>query len=88
MVTLMAMPAVVVRAVYGVLNAFTSRNRNSTWNPMWGSAVALALMALLPEFLALICYCYIAYRRTRARDSSKRGSAESGYELTSNDTAR
>jgi hypothetical protein len=70
---LVASPFVVLRGVYGLLYAFNSNDFfNSTWSPLWGSAVALALMALLPEFVALVIYTYLGFRRIFViRDRSK-----------------
>jgi hypothetical protein len=63
---MLAMPALVLRTVYGLLYEFTSDSIFSTWNPLFGSAVAFALMALLPKYIVLIIYVYLGFHRIRS----------------------
>lgn len=70
------MPPLLLRAVYGLLYSFTASTMstlNTTWNPLFGSAVAFALMALLPEYIVLITYLYLGFhrKRTASLDPSK-----------------
>ncbi|KAJ4144521.1 hypothetical protein LMH87_003402 [Akanthomyces muscarius] len=51
--TLAAAPPLAVRTAYGLLEVAEQADARSTWNPLTGSAVAFALMALLPEYLVL-----------------------------------
>jgi hypothetical protein len=63
---MLAMPALVLRTVYGLLYEFTSDSIFSTWDPLFGSAVAFALMALLPEYIVLVIYVYLGFHRIRS----------------------
>ncbi|KAK0733038.1 hypothetical protein B0T26DRAFT_745134 [Lasiosphaeria miniovina] len=59
-----------VRIVYGLLGVFEPKGDftqvlRSQWNPLFGSAVAFSLMALLPEYLALCCYFKLGFHRLR-----------------------
>lgn len=53
------MPTLALRAVFGLLYEFTSGNIRATWNPLYGSAVAFALMCLLAEYLTALIYVYL-----------------------------
>ncbi|KAF3014501.1 hypothetical protein E8E14_011265 [Neopestalotiopsis sp. 37M] len=68
--TLITTPLIMLRAIFGLLYAFTSNNVFSTWNPLFGSAVAFALMALLPEYIALMTYIYLGFYRLRTARKS------------------
>lgn len=60
---ILSIPALAVRAVYGLLYQFNSSSAFSEWNPVYGSAVAFALMALLPEYIILLIYLFLGFRR-------------------------
>ena len=60
------MPLLVLRTVDGLLYEFTSNSLFSMWNPVFGSAIAFALMALLPEYIVLVTYLYLGFRRIRS----------------------
>lgn len=61
------MPFIFVRTVYGVLYAFNSSSIKSFWNPLFGNAIAFALMALLPEAIMALIYVYLGFHRMRKR---------------------
>lgn len=42
----------------------------TTWNPLFGSAVAFALMALLPEYVVLVVYTYLGFYRKRTAQAT------------------
>jgi hypothetical protein len=63
---MLAMPALVLRTVYGLLYEFASDSLFSTWSPLFGSAVAFSLMALLPEYIVLVIYVYLGFHRIRS----------------------
>ena len=42
-----------VRTAYGLLQVILQTDLQSKWNPVYGSAVAFALMALLMEYIAM-----------------------------------
>lgn len=52
--TLAACPFLVVRTAFGLLEVAEQSRARSLWNPLTGSAVAFALMALLPEYVVLV----------------------------------
>jgi hypothetical protein len=60
------MPLLVLRTVDGLLYEFTSNSLFSMWNPLFGSAVAFALMALLPEHIVLVTYLFLGFHRIRS----------------------
>jgi len=60
--TTMAVPFLVLRIIYAVFSAFLTPN---TWSPLVGSAVAFALMALLPEYITIAIYMYLGFHRIR-----------------------
>ncbi|KAH8820643.1 hypothetical protein F5884DRAFT_56988 [Xylogone sp. PMI_703] len=62
-----AIPFLILRAVYGVLSAFLTPY---TWSPLDGSAVAFALMALLPEYVTILIYAYLGFHRFRENSVS------------------
>jgi hypothetical protein len=62
----LAMPLLVLRTVDGLLYEFTSSSLFSMWNPVFGSDVAFAFMALLPEYIVLVTYLYLGFHRIRS----------------------
>ncbi|KAJ6780935.1 hypothetical protein PWT90_09183 [Aphanocladium album] len=66
---LAAAPLLAVRTAYGLLEVAGqmsdddggSSSSSSLWNPLTGSAVAFALMALLPEYLVLVGWVLMGY---------------------------
>jgi hypothetical protein len=63
---LLASPTLLVRTVYGLISVFDATgNRISTsmWSPLFGSATAFALMALLMEYISLCCFLYLSIHR-------------------------
>lgn len=62
---MLAMLPLFLRAIYGLLYVFIDNSIYSTWNPLFGSAVAFALMALLPEYIVLCIYIYLGFYRIR-----------------------
>lgn len=50
---LSASPFLIIRTVYGFLSTANAANAGTIWSPLLGSAVAFALMALLPEYIAI-----------------------------------
>jgi hypothetical protein len=63
------MPFLVLRAIYGILYTFQSDVIFGMWNPLFGSAIAFALMALLPEYVVVCTYVYLGFCRIRQGDS-------------------
>ncbi|ETS73395.1 hypothetical protein PFICI_15000 [Pestalotiopsis fici W106-1] len=63
--TLITTPFIMLRAIFGLLYAFTSHDVFSMWNPLFGSALAFGLIALLPEYIALVTYIYLGFYRIR-----------------------
>ena len=59
--SLIGSPFILVRTIYGILEVVFQNNHSTTWNPVYGSAVAFALMALLMEYVALCVYLYTGY---------------------------
>lgn len=57
-----AIPFVILRVIYGTLSAFLTPN---IWNPLVGSAVAFALMALLPEYITIAIIIYLGFHRSQ-----------------------
>lgn len=52
-----AFPFLMLRTVYGLLQIVDQeKTADSVWNPLTGSAVGFALMALLPEFVVLAAW--------------------------------
>jgi len=56
---------IALRTAYGVLAEFDTDPVFSTWNPVFGSAVAFGLMVLLPEYMAILAYSYLGFIRMR-----------------------
>lgn len=59
--SLMASPFLILRTVYGILEVAEQDVLNTIWSPLFGSAVAFALMALLPEYIAICLWFYTGY---------------------------
>lgn len=57
------MPTLALRAAFGLLYEFTSGDIRAMWNPLYGSAVAFALMCLLAEYLTALIYVYLGLYR-------------------------
>ena len=72
---MVASPPLCVRAAYGIIGvavASGSKMSTSSWNPLFGSATAFGLMALLPEYIVLCIYTYLsAYHLRTAVDGRK-----------------
>ncbi|KAK3345800.1 hypothetical protein B0T25DRAFT_583107 [Lasiosphaeria hispida] len=52
-----------VRAAYGIIGVAVASGNNiltSSWSPLFGSATAFGLMALLPEYIVLCIYIYLS----------------------------
>ncbi|PKS08023.1 hypothetical protein jhhlp_006635 [Lomentospora prolificans] len=63
---LVASPALYVRVAYGLISVFRASGNHiltSMWSPLFGSAAAFSLMALLPEYVVLCIYLYLGYHR-------------------------
>ncbi|KAF1736021.1 hypothetical protein CRV24_004955 [Beauveria bassiana] len=59
--TLAAFPLLAVRTAYGLLEVARQDEPGSAWNPLTGSALAFALMALLPEYVVLAGWVFVGY---------------------------
>jgi hypothetical protein len=62
---LLAAPFIAVRIAYGILGAFNSIF--STWDPVFGSALAFGLMCLLPEFIAICIFLHLGFYSIKHR---------------------
>lgn len=81
-----------VRIVYGFLGIFEATGTkmfSSMWSPLFGSPAALALMCLLPEYIAICFYLYILQYRVRTSKKTNRSSPgdlrnlmDDGHELS------
>ncbi|KAJ3497550.1 hypothetical protein NLG97_g1811 [Lecanicillium saksenae] len=58
---LAAAPLLAVRTAYGLLEVAEQGNADSLWNPLTGSPVAFALMALLPEYIVLVGWVIMGF---------------------------
>ncbi|KLP05063.1 Uncharacterized protein LW94_14140 [Fusarium fujikuroi] len=74
--TLVSIPTLVLRTVYGLLCAFTVNNMTTIWNSLVGSAVAFALMCLLAEYITLLIFLYLGIRHWRSVREDSLGSVE------------
>ncbi|RKL51277.1 hypothetical protein BFJ72_g730 [Fusarium proliferatum] len=74
--TLVSIPTLVLRTVYGLLCAFTVNNVTTIWNSLVGSAVAFALMCLLAEYITLLIFLYLGNRHWRIVRAQSLGSVE------------
>jgi len=59
----LAIPLLALRTAYGLLQVFYLDTLAQPWNPIYGSAVSLVLMALLPEYIILVMYIGLGFRR-------------------------
>lgn len=57
------MPTLALRAAYGLLYMFTEAEAHPEWNPLYGSAIAFALLCLLPEYITALFYVYLGVHR-------------------------
>ncbi|KAF5684628.1 hypothetical protein FDENT_6633 [Fusarium denticulatum] len=74
--TLVSLPTLVLRMVYGLLCAFTIDDVTTIWNSLVGSAVAFALMCLLAEYITLLIFLYLGIRHWRGVCAESLGSVE------------
>ncbi|KAI1337208.1 hypothetical protein F5Y15DRAFT_418260 [Xylariaceae sp. FL0016] len=58
-------PFLTVRTVYALLYIYTQDDADSTWNPVNGSPVAFALLALLMEFVVMGLYMWTGLKVPR-----------------------
>lgn len=58
---LAAAPLLALRTAYGLLEVAAQGDARSAWNPLTGSAVAFALMALLPEYVVLVGWVLMGF---------------------------
>lgn len=56
---LLASPFLALRTVYGLIETSQSGHVGTTWSPLQGSAVAFALMALLPEYVVISTWIFV-----------------------------
>ncbi|KAH8655764.1 hypothetical protein BX600DRAFT_470276 [Xylariales sp. PMI_506] len=71
----LAIPFLLVRAVYGLGYIFNSGDITSIWNPLFGNAVMFALMGLLTEYVIVGLYMWVGLslaRRTVVTNESQR----------------
>lgn len=69
---LLASPFLALRAAYGILGIFEAIGAQmftSMWSPLFGSAIAFALMGLLPEYIIVCIYIHVL--RFRVKSSKK-----------------
>lgn len=71
-------PFLAVRTVYGLLEVATAGDAHSVWNPLTGSAVAFALMGLLPEYVVLCGYVVTGYSIPARREVDQQRLDEPG----------
>jgi hypothetical protein len=62
---ILSMPFLILRCVYGLLTQFNSESPFSTWNPLFGSVAAFAVMAVLPEFIIVGFHIWLGFYRIR-----------------------
>ncbi|KAK5996843.1 hypothetical protein PT974_02188 [Cladobotryum mycophilum] len=70
---LLASPFLIIRTIYGILEAALQNDVHSNFNPVLGNAVAFALMALLPEYITLLIYLYSGFSVAPDRGLGARG---------------
>lgn len=58
---LMASPFLLVRTIFGILETATENDPDSIWHPIYGSALAFGLMALLMEYIAICIWLWVGY---------------------------
>jgi hypothetical protein len=84
---LIATPALAVRTIYGLIGVFDAAGDRilvSTWSPLFGSATAFSLMALLPEYIVVCVYLYLGAHRLQSCRRAKVGVEWRGEELSDN----
>ncbi|KAL6706944.1 hypothetical protein ACN47E_004894 [Coniothyrium glycines] len=84
---LLSSPFLAVRAAYGTIGIFEAtgpRMFTSMWSSLFGSATALSLMALLPEFIVICIYIHILRSRVKACKHASRHSDSSNGDLIEN----
>jgi len=65
---LLAAPPLALRTAYGIISVFEASGNNITtsmWSPLFGSATAFALMALVPEYIVLAIFMYLGHYRIK-----------------------
>lgn len=62
---LLASPLIAIRIAYGILGSFN--DIYSMWDPVFGSALAFGLMALLPEFIAICIFVHLGFYSIKHR---------------------
>ncbi|KAL7936401.1 hypothetical protein V8C35DRAFT_295394 [Trichoderma chlorosporum] len=65
---LLASPFLIVRTTYGLLQVAFQYRDNTPFDPVVGNAVAFGLMALLPEYIAVLLYIYTGFSISPDRD--------------------
>ncbi|KAH6693482.1 hypothetical protein F5X68DRAFT_227892 [Plectosphaerella plurivora] len=63
--SLLASPLIAIRIAYGILGSFN--DIYSKWDPVFGSALAFGLMALLPEFIAICIFVHLGFYSIKHR---------------------
>lgn len=58
---LLAEPFLLVRSIYGILQVTFEFTSGTVWNPVYGSAVAFALMALVTEYIAMGIFFWVGF---------------------------
>ncbi|KAM3559288.1 hypothetical protein MY1884_003538 [Beauveria asiatica] len=83
--TLAAFPLLAVRTAYGLLEVARQGGGGggggepaSAWNPLTGSALAFALMALLPEYVVLVGWVFVGYAIPARREVGRGMEGEDG----------
>lgn len=56
---LLSSPFLALRTVYGLIETSQSGHVGTIWSPLQGSAVAFALMALLPEYIVISTWIFV-----------------------------
>lgn len=64
---LISSPFLIVRTVYGLLQVIFQNNQRK-WNPVYGSAVLFAMMALLMEYIAMGVFFYNGFSMPPERE--------------------
>ncbi len=58
---MLAAPFLIVRNVYSLIEVISDETIEGTWSPVYGNAVAFALMVLLMEYVAICIWLYTGY---------------------------
>ena len=66
-----SIPLIAVRSAYGILQQFNYQ-LTATWNPLFGSAVAFTVMALLPEYILLLVDLWLGFHRIKSCEEEAR----------------